>query len=256
MASSEAAALAAFVAPLGAVIGSFLNVVIHRLPLGQSVVAPRSQCPACKQPIRPLDNVPVLSWLALRGRCRHCDHPISLRYPLLELITAATFVSVALLRGVDSGLVLELPFAAVLIAVGAIDVEHRIVPNRIVVPAALYAIVGATGVMTEKLPELLAAGAGAFLGMLLIALAYPGGMGMGDVKLAGVIGLYLGISVVPALLIAFLSGTVVGLGMMAARGAAARKRAIPFGPFLALGALVGLLAGPELIDIYTDRLLS
>jgi len=138
----------------------------------------------------------------------------------------------------------------------AIDIERRLVPNRIVVPAAIYAIVGATALMSEELPELLAAGAGAFLGMLLIALAYPRGMGMGDVKLAGVIGLYLGISVVPALLVAFLSGTVVGVGIIAARGVAARKQAIPFGPFLALGALVGLLAGPELIDIYADRLLS
>ena len=241
---------------LGAAVGSFLSVVAHRVPRAESIVAPGSRCPGCGVPVLVRDNLPIVSWLLLRGRCRHCGRPISPRYPLLELLTAAAFVCVALVRGVDSGLALELPFAAALIVVGAIDIEHRIVPNRIVAPVALYAVAGAAALMTDRLPELLASGGGAFLGMLLIALAYPSGMGMGDVKLAGVMGLYLGVSVIPGLLVAFLSGTLVGLGVIAARGVAARKQAVPFGPFLAIGGLVGLLAGPELIEIYSDRLLS
>ena len=121
---------------LGAVVGSFLNVVIYRLPRGESLIAPGSRCPACAAAIAPYDNVPVVSWLALRGRCRHCAAPISTRYPLVEALTAATFVAVALTRGLDDDLLLEVPFAAVLIAVAGIDLEHRIVPNGILAPAA------------------------------------------------------------------------------------------------------------------------
>lgn len=241
---------------LGAAVGSFLNVVVHRLPEGESIVSPRSRCPACGAQLAAYDNVPVLSWLALRGRCRRCRAPISARYPLVEILTAAVFAAIALVRGVDAELVLELPFAAMLIAIAAIDIERRIVPNRIVGPAAAYGIAAGAVLRSDLLPELLAAGAGAFLGMLLVALAYPHGMGMGDVKLAGVTGLYLGLAVVPALLVAFLAGTLVGVGIIVARGVAARKHAVPFGPFLALGALAGLLAGPELIDLYADRFLS
>jgi len=241
---------------LGAAIGSFLNVVVHRVPRGESIVSPGSRCPACGTALGALDNVPLLSWIVLRGRCRHCGAAISARYPLVELLTAAVFVAIALRRGVDAGLALELPFASVLIAVAAIDLEHRLVPNAIVAPAAVYGVGAAAVLATGELPELLAAGAGAFAGMLLIALAYPQGMGMGDVKLAGAIGLYLGVSVLPALLIGFLSGTVVGLGIIAGQGTSARKQAVPFGPFLALGGLVGVLAGPELVDLYSDSFLS
>jgi len=240
---------------LGATVGSFLNVVIHRVPRGESVVTPRSRCPSCRTEVSPRDNVPVLSWLALRGRCRHCGEPISGRYPLVELLTAVVFAAVALVRGVDTDLVLELPFAAVLISVGAIDLEHRKVPNVITAPAAVWAVAAAAVFQTGQLPELLIAGAAAFAALLLMALAYPGGMGMGDVKLAGVMGLYLGLSVLPAMLIAFFSGSAVGLGVMARKGASARKSALPFGPFLAVGGLVGLLAGPELVDLYSERFL-
>ncbi len=241
---------------LGAAIGSFLNVVIHRVPRRQSIVSPPSRCPGCEQPISPRDNLPLASWLLLRGRCRHCGEPISPRYPVVELLTAAVFVAIALVRGIDAGLLQELPFAAILIAVAAIDLEHRVVPNRIVMPAAVFGVGVGAAVLTDELPELLIAGAGAFLVMLLIALAYPRGMGMGDVKLAGVIGLYLGVAVVPALLFGFLSGTLVGVAIMARHGVAARKQAVPFGPFLALGALAGLLAGPELLDLYSNHFLS
>lgn len=241
---------------LGAVIGSFLNVVIHRLPRGESLASPGSHCPACGAGVRPYDNVPVISWLVLRGRCRDCGEPISPRYPLVELVTAVAFASVVLARGVDERLVAELPFVAVLVAVAGIDLDHRIIPNRIVAPAAVFGVAAAALLFTGDLPELLIAGASAFLFMLLVALAYPAGMGMGDVKLAGLMGLYLGTAVIPALFMAFLSGSVVGLGMIAQQGSSARKKGVPFGPFLALGALVGLLWGPELIDLYEDRLLS
>jgi len=249
------AAWAIFAGVLGAVIGSFLNVVIHRVPAGESIVSPGSRCPSCRQPLAPYDNVPVLSWLVLRGRCRHCGTSISPRYPAVELLTAIVFASIVIVRGADADLVAELPFAAVLIALAAIDLEHRILPNRIVLPAAVFGIVAAAVVHPGELPELLLAGAAGFTALLLIALAKPGGMMMGDVKLAGVMGLYLGLALVPALLVAFLAGSLVGVGLMAVRGMAARKEAVPFGPFLALGAMVGLLAGDELVDLYSSSFL-
>jgi len=241
---------------LGAAIGSFLNVVIYRLPRGESLVHPRSRCPACQTQIAGYDNLPVISWLVLRGRCRACEAPISPRYPAVELLTAVSFAAVAGARGVDEELIVLLPFVAVLVAVAGIDLDHRIVPNRIVVPAAIYGIAASLVIRADELPELLIAGAGAFLFLLLAALAYPGGMGMGDVKLAGVMGLYLGLSVVPALLAAFLAGTVVGVVKIAREGPQARKSGVPFAPFLALGGLVALLAGPELIELYEDQFLS
>ena len=145
---------------------------------------------------------------------------------------------------------------AILIAIAGIDLEHRIVPNRIVVPAAVFGVVAAAAVEPGQLPELLLAGTAAFGALLLAALAYPAGMGMGDVKLAGVMGLYLGAAVGPALFAAFAVGAVVGLAIVAREGAAARKRAVPFAPFLAVGGLLGLIAGPELVHLYQDRFLG
>jgi leader peptidase (prepilin peptidase)/N-methyltransferase len=240
---------------LGGAVGSFLNVVVHRVPQRLSLVRPGSHCPACSAPVRPYDNVPVLSWLLLRGRCRDCKARISPRYPAIELLTAVAFVAIALARGFDEDLLLELPFAAMLIAVAGIDLEHRIVPNRILLPAAVYGIAVSALVRPGELPELLIAGGGAFLFFLLAAVAYPAGMGMGDVKLAGVMGLYLGLSVVPALLVAFLSGTLVGVAILLRHGTGGRKRGVPFAPFLALGGLVGLLVGPELVELYADTFL-
>ena len=246
----------ALAAVFGAVLGSFLNVVIHRVPLGESLVAPGSRCPSCRTPLAPYDNVPVVSWLVLRGRCRHCGAPISPRYPLVELITAVAFAAVVAVRGADADLVLELPFVACLIALAGIDLDHRLLPNRIVYPMAAWGLIASVLVATGDLPEHLIAGAAAFTFLLVAALVYPAGMGMGDVKLAGVMGLYLGLSIAPALLVSFLTGTVVGLGIIAREGADARTKAVPFGVFLALGGLVGVLAGPELIDLYSDHLLS
>jgi leader peptidase (prepilin peptidase)/N-methyltransferase len=246
----------AFAAVLGAIIGSFLNVVVWRLPRGESLATPPSQCPSCRKRIAPYDNVPLVSWVVLQGRCRNCGARISPRYPLIELLTAAAFAGVVAVRGFDSDLVLELPFVACLIALAGIDYDHKLLPNKIVYPMAAYGLVATLLVDRDDLVENLIAGAGAFVFLLLAALAYPRGMGMGDVKLAGAMGLYLGLSIVPALLTAFLSGTLVGLVIIAREGAAGRKKAVPFGVFLALGGLVGVLAGPELIELYEDRFLG
>jgi leader peptidase (prepilin peptidase)/N-methyltransferase len=243
-------------AVLGAVIGSFLNVVIYRVPLGESLVAPGSHCPSCGTPLAPYDNVPLLSWLVLRGRCRHCGAPISVRYPVVELVTAVTFGAVVATRGFDNDLLLELPFVACLIALAGIDLDHRLLPNRIVYPMAVWGVIATALTDTGDLPEHLIAGAGAFSFLLVAALVYPAGMGMGDVKLAGTMGLYLGLSIAPALLAAFLSGTVVGVVILAREGASARKKAVPFGLFLAFGGVLGVLVGPELVDLYRDHLLT
>src|SRR4051795_4343226 len=209
----------AIAAPFGLLIGSFLNVVAYRLPRGESLVTLRSRCTSCGEEVRPYDNVPVLSWLVLRRPCRHCGVRISARYPAVELVTAVAFGAVAAVRGFDAGLLLDLPFAAMLIAVADIDLEHRIVPNKILLPLAVWGIAATAIVRPGSLAECLIAGAAAFTALLLTALAYPAGMGMGDVKLAGVMGLYLGVSVLPALLVAFLAGSIVGIAMMVKYGA-------------------------------------
>ncbi|HEX8076049.1 MAG TPA: prepilin peptidase [Thermoleophilaceae bacterium] len=244
-----------FAASFGLVIGSFLNVVAYRLPRGESLVTPGSHCPGCDQAIKPWDNIPLLSWLLLRGRCRSCATRISPRYPLVELVTGVAFVAVVLVRGLSADLALLLPFACMMIAVAEIDLEHRIVPNRVLLPMAVWAVAASAAVRPEMLPELLIAGAGAFALLLVAALIHPAGMGMGDVKLAGVMGLYLGSAVVPALLIGFLSGSVVGVAVLARHGAAGRKKGVPFAPFLALGGIAALLVGPQLVNLYVQHYL-
>ena len=239
----------------GLLVGSFLNVVIHRLPRGESLARPASRCPSCGTPIRPYDNVPVVSWLLLRGRCRNCGAAISPRYPIIEALTAAAFVGAALTRGVDDDLALWLPFVAMLIAVAGIDLDHRIIPNRVLLPAAIWGLVATLVFRPDNFDDSLIAGGIAFAALLLAALAYPAGMGMGDVKLAGVMGIYLGSGVAPAMLAGFLAGSVVGVAIIAREGRDARKKGIPFGPFLAFGGLVGVFAGPELVDLYVDNFL-
>jgi leader peptidase (prepilin peptidase)/N-methyltransferase len=245
----------ALAAPLGLMIGSFLNVVAYRVPRGESLVKPGSHCPTCGDPVRPWDNVPVLSWLALRGRCRGCGERISARYPMIELVTGLLFAAIVVVNGLDADLAYELPFAAMLIAVAGIDLEHRIVPNKILLPMAVFGVGASALVRPDALAELLIAGAGAFTFLLVAALIHPAGMGMGDVKLAGVMGLYLGVAVVPALLLGFLTGALVGVGILVKHGAAGRKRGVPFAPFLALGGIVGMLAGSELVDLYVKNFL-
>ncbi len=242
-----------YAALVGLVVGSFLNVVVYRLPRGASLVRPGSACPTCRTPVRPRDNVPVLSWLLLRGRCRGCATPISARYPLVEASTAALMALVVLvLWGDPTRVVLGVVLVAFLVPITLIDLEHRLIPNRLTVPAAVLAVVLGLALDPGGEPERLLAGVGAFAFFLLAAVARPGGMGMGDVKLAGVLGLFLGRAALPAIAVALLAGVVVGAVIIARQGVAARKATVPFGPLLALGGLVGVLAGDELIDGYLD----
>ena len=253
---SVAAYYAVVAGVFGALLGSFLNVVAHRLPLGESVVRPRSRCPRCTSPIRAVDNLPVLSWLLLRGRCRSCGEPIPVRYPLVELATALLFAAVAFTFEEPSASLLAFALVLLLMPIVLIDLDHRIIPNRLTLIGAGVATLIVVVTRLDDLTEHVMAGlaAGGFL--LAAALARPGGMGMGDVKLAGVLGLFLGVAVAPALLVALLTGTVVGAVIIAHKGSAeGRKTAIPFGPFLALGGLVGLFAGEPIVGWYLERFL-
>jgi leader peptidase (prepilin peptidase) / N-methyltransferase len=239
----------------GLLVGSFLNVVAWRLPRGESLVAPGSRCPGCGHPVRPYDNVPVVSWLLLRGRCRDCRTPISARYPLVEALSAALAVAVVLTSDDLNDLLLGLTLVALLVPIALIDLDHRIIPNRLTALGAVAALAIGAATDLDGVPQQLIAGAAAGGFLLLAALARPGGMGMGDVKLAGMLGLFLGREVAVALLVAFVAGTVVGVGVMARRGVGeGRKTAIPFGPFLALGGVVGLLAGPAIVDWYLSTI--
>lgn len=240
----------------GLLVGSFLNVVAWRLPRGESVVRPGSRCPGCGEPVRPYDNVPVLSWLALRGRCRHCGEPIGARYPLIELATGLLWAAVVLARDDAGSVALGLILVTALVPIVVIDLEHRLIPNLITGPAAVAALAAGLALDIDYLPEQLIAGVAAGGFFLLAALAYPRGMGMGDVKLAGVMGLCLGRAVAPAVLIALIAGVLVGGVIIARLGArAGRKAAVPFGPFLALGAVVALFAGDAIVDWYSDSYL-
>ncbi len=244
-----AAAVFAFLG--GLLLGSFTTVVAHRVPRGESIVGPRSRCPACGVQIAAYDNIPVFSWLLLRGRARCCGVRIPARYPLTELTLGLLYAATVLVLWDDPGEVaLGLVFVTVLLAVTLTDLERRIVPNKILIVGAVLAVAIAVVTDPGSLPEraISAVAAGGLL--FLVALAYPKGMGLGDVKLAATMGLFLGRNVAPAIFVALLAGAAVGLAMIALEGASARKRAIPFAPFLALGGVVGLLAGDQLVDWY------
>jgi len=235
----------------GLVLGSFLTVVGYRLPRGESVVGGRSHCPNCGAQIAAYDNVPVFSWLLLRGRSRCCGERISARYPLTELTLGLLYAAtVAVLWGEPTEIALGLVFVTTLLAITLTDLERRVIPNKILVVAAIAGVAIAAIGDPSSLPERAIAAAAAGGGLFLVALAYPRGMGLGDVKLAAVMGLFLGRSIAPAILVALLTGSVVGLFLIARHGAQARKRTIPFGPFLAIGGVVGLLAGDQLVDLY------
>lgn len=235
----------------GLIAGSFTTVVAHRVPRGESIVGPRSRCPACGAQIAARDNVPVASWLLLRGRARCCGAAISPRYPLTELALGALYAATVLVLWDDpAAIALGLVFVTMLVAVTLTDLERRVIPNGILLVAAVLGAAIAAATDPASLPERAIAAAAAGGLLFVAALAYPRGMGLGDVKLAAVMGLFLGRSVGPAILVALLAGSAVGLALIARHGAAARKRAIPFGPFLALGGLVGLLAGNQLVDWY------
>jgi leader peptidase (prepilin peptidase)/N-methyltransferase len=244
--------------PVGAVLagafglafGSFLNVVAHRLPRRESLSKPRSRCPHCGAQIRARDNIPVLGWLLLGGKCRDCGAPISKRYPLVEAGTALLCALVVLVKGIEPEALLGIVFVLLLVPITLIDLDHGIIPNKLTAFGAIAGTVLVTVFFTDELVEHIVAAvlAGGFL--LIAALVYPAGMGMGDVKLAFVMGIFLGRAVAPAMFVAFLTGSIVGIAMMARYGAEARKRTIPFGPWLAFGGVVGLLVGDELVDWY------
>ncbi len=244
-----AAIVLAFLAGLAA--GSFATAVAHRVPREMSLVFARSECPACGTPIAARDNVPVLGWLVLRGRARCCGAPISLRYPLTELAVAVLFAVTVAVRWDDPAeIALDLVFTTMLATITLTDLEQRIIPNKILIAGALVGLAIVAPTDPGSLPERAIAAVAAGGVLFLAALAYPGGMGLGDVKLAAVMGLFLGRAVAPAILLALIAGSAVGLALIARHGAAARKMAIPFGPFLALGAVVAMLVGNQLLDAY------
>jgi leader peptidase (prepilin peptidase)/N-methyltransferase len=229
-------------------LGSFLNVVAARVPAGRSIVKPRSACTGCGSPIEARDNVPVVSYLLLRGRCRSCSAPIGWRYPALELGTAAlATVSVAVYGPTLRALAAAI-FCAALLTISATDLERRVVPNAVVLPAAAIVLV----LQLARDPSVVwpAAGLGAALFLFLAALAYPRGMGMGDVKLALLLGVAVGRSVPVALMVGMVAALVPSIALFVRHGAGARKMAIPFAPFLALGGLVALFAGDAILDWY------
>jgi leader peptidase (prepilin peptidase) / N-methyltransferase len=232
----------------GLALGSFLNVVAARVPLRRSIVRPASACMACATPLAARDNVPVLSYLWLRGRCRACGARIPLSYPAVELATALLFVGCVLRFGLSREAVVAAFVCAVLVAVSATDLEHRIVPNRIVVPGAV-AVLGAQTALHPS-PEWAIGAVGASGFLLLAALAYPAGMGMGDVKLALLLGFADGRAVTVAMMAGMISALVPSVVLLARHGSVARKMAIPFGPFLALGGILGFFWGNELLDAY------
>jgi leader peptidase (prepilin peptidase)/N-methyltransferase len=256
--------VAVLTALLGLAVGSFLNVVIWRVPRGESVVRPPSHCPSCGHEVRSRDNIPVVSWLLLRGRCRDCSGPISARYPLVELLTAAVWVVLTVRIGVDWALPAFLYLGAVGVALALIDIDVKRLPNAIVLPSYPVAAVllGAAALANGepgRLVRVLVGGVALYAFYFLLMLIQPRGMGFGDVKLAGVLGGYLAYlgwgELVLGGFLAFLLGGVAGAVLMAVRRAG-RKSHIPFGPWMLLGALVAILWGGALADLYLDSLLG
>jgi leader peptidase (prepilin peptidase)/N-methyltransferase len=270
-----ASILVVLVGALGLLIGSFLNVVVYRVPAKQSIVSPPSACPNCSTPIRRRDNIPVLSWLILRGKCRDCRAPISRRYPLVELATGVFFAAVTAwfvfgwfptttvtstgqYIGAALLLIAYLYLAAVSVALALIDMDHHLLPNSIVLPSFLVGAVllAASAVLTANYGALLSAaiGAAAMFGFyFLLVLVYPRGMGMGDVKLAGVLGLFLGFlgwqTLVIGVFAAFFLGGIFSIALVLMRRASGAT-AIPFGPWMLLGAWVGIFFGTAMMSAY------
>lgn len=241
-------AAAAFVLAPALALGSFLNVVAVRVPARRSILNPPSSCGECGSEILWRDNIPVVSYLLLRGRCRQCDAPISPVYPLVESVTAGLVVACVAVFGPTAEAALAAGFCAVLVTLSVIDARYRIVPNRIVLPAAAVALVAHT--LIDSSPEWILAALAASGFLLAAALAYPKGLGMGDVKLALLLGAVLGASVSAALMIGFLAALVPAIVLFARHGSAARKMAVPLVPFLSLGAVVALFVGERIVDAY------
>lgn len=235
---------------VGAITGSFLNVVIYRLPRKESIVSPGSHCPRCEQSVKWYDNIPLLSYALLRGQCRNCGQPITPRYPTVELLTAALWVVAGIQFGIDWPLLPALLFLTSLVAIFYIDLDHYIIPNVIVLPVAVIGLAANIAITPDRWLEYLAAGLMSAIFFFVVALVKPGGMGMGDVKLAGMLGFFLGQAVLVGLFLGFLIGAITGVALMAA-GIKGRKSRIPFGPFLAAGAVVALFYGDRLLELWT-----
>jgi leader peptidase (prepilin peptidase)/N-methyltransferase len=244
------ASLAAVAFVPGLAIGSFLNVVAARVPRKRSVVTPASACMSCGRELSWSENVPVVSWLALRGRCKGCGETIGIVYPAVELITALLIAASFLAFGLSGTAFVASFFCATLVVIAATDLSHRIVPNVIVLPATVVVLVAMTALHPGV--EWVLGAFGAFLFFLLAALAHPKGLGMGDVKLALLLGAMLGRTVPVGLMIGMLAALVPSIVLFARHGSAARKMKIPFAPFLGFGGVVGLFFGDELLDAYLN----
>ncbi|MBV8066037.1 MAG: prepilin peptidase [Actinobacteria bacterium] len=232
----------------GLALGSFLNVVAARVPLRRSIVSPPSACMSCGHELSWYENVPLLSYAVLRGRCKSCGEHIALRYPAVEASAALLVAGCVWKFGLHPEALVAMFFCLALVAISATDLEHRIIPNRIVIPSAVVVLAAQTAVKPS--PEWAIASAGAFVFMFLLALAYPAGMGMGDVKLALLLGAMLGRTVPVAILIGVVTAMIPAVVLLARHGSAARKMGIPLGPFLAIGAVVALFAGHPLLHQY------
>jgi leader peptidase (prepilin peptidase) / N-methyltransferase len=253
----EAAALV-LAAVLGLSVGSFLNVCIYRLPRGQSLARPASRCPQCGQPLRWLDNIPVVSWLALGGRCRWCQAPISLRYPLVELTAAALAVLVVLVTPPGPVLASRLVLVCMLVVLFAIDVEHHLLPNAITVPGIvvgfLFSLVASPGWVSSLLGIVLGAGVLYAMAFAYYLVRREEGLGMGDVKMLAMVGAFLGWrAVLLTLVLSSFAGATVGVALILT-GRGSLKYALPFGAFIALGAIVAMLAGDPILDWYIGHL--
>ncbi|MGE0863052.1 MAG: A24 family peptidase [Vicinamibacterales bacterium] len=239
---------------MGLSIGSFLNVVIHRLPLGQSLVSPGSRCPKCGYVLRPYDNIPVVSWVLLSGRCRQCRAPISAQYPIVEVVTALLFILIAWLTPVGPLLFSRLILVAILVALFGIDLEHQILPNVITLPGIvvglMFSFVAPPGWQDALVGTLVGGGVLYAIAAAYYAVRREEGLGMGDVKMLAMIGAFLGWkAVLVTLVLSSFSGAAIGLALIAAQRGG-MKLALPFGTFLAVGAVAAMLAGEPLIAWY------
>jgi leader peptidase (prepilin peptidase) / N-methyltransferase len=241
--------IAVVVGLFGLVIGSFLNVMIHRVPIRQSIVWPSSRCPSCGEGIKSLDNLPVLSYLILRGRCRSCKARISPRYPLVEAVTGILFALAAYEFGLSLSLAWALVLISALVVLAGTDLEHRLLPNAIVGPAAIVGFSLSAVVDPEGWWIYLVSAVAVAAGLFALALAYPGGMGMGDVKMGGMLGAFLGPYAALAVFIGALLGALVG-GILMVTGAIERGSALPFGVFLALAGVLTLFLGQDVWGWY------
>ena len=239
----------------GLVVGSFLNVVIHRVPLRQSIVWPSSRCPSCEAPIKSFDNVPLLSYLLLRGKCRNCGARISPRYPLVEGLTGLLFGVAAYWYGLSLELVSAIVLIGVLVALAGTDLEHRLLPNAIVFPATVAGLLLSVALEPSRWWVYVVSTVGVAGALFALAIARPGGMGMGDVKMGGMLGAFLGLYALLAVFLGALLGAIVA-GVLMATGKMQRRTALPFGVFLAVAGILVSFVGPQIWGSYRDMFLA